>query len=63
MGTLSRWVFFNIFVLVAVALDLGVFHRRPHKIGLRESAIWKRLEVTPTLSEGPSIKKALGLSA
>lgn len=40
MGTLSRWVFFNIFVLAAIALDLGVFHRRPHKIGLRESAIW-----------------------
>ena len=40
MGTLSRWIFFNIFVLVAVALDLGAFHRRPHKIGLREAAIW-----------------------
>jgi len=40
MGTLSRWIFFNIFVLVAVALDLGVFHRRPHKIRLREAAIW-----------------------
>jgi tellurite resistance protein TerC len=40
MGTLSRWIFFNIFVLIAVALDLGLFHRRPHKIGLREAAIW-----------------------
>jgi tellurite resistance protein TerC len=40
MGSLSRWIFFNIFVVVAVALDLGVFHRRPHKIRLREAAIW-----------------------
>jgi tellurite resistance protein TerC len=40
MGTLSRWIFFNIFVLVAVALDLGVFHRKPHRIRLREAAIW-----------------------
>src|SRR3979490_379583 len=40
MGTLSRWILFNIFVLIAVALDLGAFHRRPHKIGLREAAIW-----------------------
>jgi tellurite resistance protein TerC len=40
MGILSRWIFFNIFVLVAVALDLGVFHRRPHRIRLREAAIW-----------------------
>src|SRR3984893_10066083 len=39
MGTLSRWILFNIFVLIAVALDLGAFHRRPHKIGLREAAI------------------------
>jgi tellurite resistance protein TerC len=40
MSALSRWIFFNIFVLVAVALDLGVFHNRPHKIRLREAAIW-----------------------
>src|SRR6202163_2988783 len=40
MGTLSRWIFFNIFVLIAVALDLGAFHRKPHKTGLREAALW-----------------------
>src|ERR1700675_1521461 len=40
MSAFSRWIFFNIFVVVAVALDLGVFHRRPHKIRLREAAIW-----------------------
>jgi tellurite resistance protein TerC len=37
---LSRWIIFNIFVLAAVALDLGVFNRRPHKIKMREAAIW-----------------------
>ncbi len=42
MGTLPRWILFNIFVLVAVALDLGVFHRRPHKIRLREAAAMER---------------------
>ena len=40
MGTLFRWVAFNIFVLVAVTLDLGVFHRRPHKISVREAGLW-----------------------
>src|SRR6202795_673003 len=40
MSAFSRWIFFNIFVVVAVALDLGVLHRRPHKIKLREAAIW-----------------------
>jgi tellurite resistance protein TerC len=40
MGTFPRWLLFNFFVLAAVALDLRVFHRRPHKIGLREAAFW-----------------------
>jgi tellurite resistance protein TerC len=40
MGTPLRWIEFNLFVLIAVALDLGVFHRRPRKIGLREAALW-----------------------
>jgi tellurite resistance protein TerC len=34
------WVLFNLFVLAMLALDLGVFHRRPHKINLREAAGW-----------------------
>jgi tellurite resistance protein TerC len=40
MGTPLRWIEFNLFVLIAVALDLGVFHRRPRKIGLREATLW-----------------------
>jgi tellurite resistance protein TerC len=60
MGTLSRWVFFNIFVLVAVALDLGVFHRRPHKIGLRESAIWSGVWIALSLLFGVGVFWFLG---
>jgi tellurite resistance protein TerC len=40
MGTPLLWFEFNLFVLVAIALDLYVFHRRPHKIGLREALAW-----------------------
>lgn len=40
MNSPFHWIEFNIFVLVAVALDLGVFHRRPHKIGMREALVW-----------------------
>lgn len=40
MNSPIHWVVFNIFVLIAVALDLGVFHRRPHKIGVREALLW-----------------------
>jgi tellurite resistance protein TerC len=60
MGTLSRWVFFNIFVLVAVALDLGVFHRRSHKIGLREAALWSALWVGLSVLFGVGVYWFLG---
>jgi len=39
MGTPLLWVAFNLFVLAAVALDLGVFNRRLHKVELKEAAI------------------------
>jgi tellurite resistance protein TerC len=37
MGTPLLWIAFNGFVLIAVALDLGVFNRRLHKVELREA--------------------------
>ena len=40
MGTLGLWIGFNIFVVLMLALDLGVFHRRAHAISLREAAVW-----------------------
>jgi len=43
MNSPIHWIVFNIFVLVAVALDLGVFHRRPHKITVREGLIWSAI--------------------
>jgi tellurite resistance protein TerC len=42
MGTPLLWIGFNVFVLGAVALDLGVFSRRLHKVGLSE-AFWSSL--------------------
>jgi tellurite resistance protein TerC len=49
MGTPLLWLAFNLFVLAAVVLDLGIFSRRLHKIGLREAAIssvtWVALSV------------------
>jgi tellurite resistance protein TerC len=60
MGTLSRWIFFNIFVLVAIALDLGVFHRRPHKINIREAALWSGLWVALSVVFGVGVYWYLG---
>ena len=34
------WVAFNLFVLVMLAVDLGVFHRRSHEVKLTEALVW-----------------------
>jgi tellurite resistance protein TerC len=34
------WVLFNLFVLVMLALDLGVFHRRAHTVRFKEALAW-----------------------
>jgi len=39
MGTPLTWIAFNVFIAIAIALDLRVFHRRPHKIEFREAAL------------------------
>ncbi len=39
-SVLSLWILFNLFVLAMLALDLGVFNRRSHAMGLREALGW-----------------------
>ena len=34
------WVGFSLFVLAMLALDLGVFHRKSHTVGMKEALIW-----------------------
>ena len=34
------WILFGFVVVVLMALDLGVFHRRAHAVGFRESLLW-----------------------
>lgn len=43
------WVGFNAFVLVMLALDLGVFHRKCHTVTLRESLTWTAVWVALAL--------------
>src|SRR5512134_1625214 len=38
--TIWLWVGFNVFILVMLALDLGVFHRKSHVVSLKESLTW-----------------------
>ncbi len=39
------WILFNIFVLVMLALDLGVFNRRAHSVTFREALGWSGMWV------------------
>lgn len=52
MGTPLLWVGFNLFVILALALDLGVFHRKAHKIGIREAAFWSAIWIALAVAFG-----------
>lgn len=39
-GNLYLWIGFGVVVLILLALDLGVFHRKAHAVGTKEAAIW-----------------------
>jgi tellurite resistance protein TerC len=60
MGTPLRWIEFNLFVLIAVALDLGVFHRRPRKLGLREATLWSLAWISLAVLFGVGILRYSG---
>lgn len=38
--TPTWWILFNGFVLLMLALDLGVFHRKAHEVRVREAVLW-----------------------
>ncbi len=52
MSTPLLWLVFNLFVLAVMALDLGVFHRRPHKMMMRESLIWTAVWIGLSIAFG-----------
>ena len=43
---LSFWIYFNVFVLMMLALDLGVFNRKAHEITIKEAMIWTGVWIT-----------------
>jgi len=44
--TALLWIFFNVFVLAMLALDLGVFHRKSHEVSVREALTWTAIWIT-----------------
>lgn len=43
------WIGFNVFILLMLALDLGVFHRHAHEVSFREAAAWSAVWITLAL--------------
>ncbi len=43
------WVIFNVFILLMLALDLGVFHRRAHEVKIKEAVIWSAVWISLAL--------------
>ena len=43
------WVAFNVFVLLMLALDLGVFHRTSHAVSLKEALGWSAVWIALAL--------------
>ena len=39
-GMIWLWIGFNVFVLLMLAVDLGVFHRKAHAVSIKEAVIW-----------------------
>ncbi len=48
-NNLWLWIGFNVFVLLMLALDLGVFHRKAHVVTFKESMAWTVVWVTLAL--------------
>ncbi|HNF86136.1 MAG TPA: hypothetical protein PLC94_05925, partial [bacterium] len=40
------WIGFNVFVLLMLALDLGIFHKKSHSVGMKEALIWSGVWIT-----------------
>src|ERR671931_226054 len=43
------WVAFNVFVLMMLAVDLGVVHRRAHEVTRREALVWSAIWIALAL--------------
>jgi len=52
MDTPLHWIAFNVFVLIAIALDLGVFHRKAQKVSTREALTWSLVWIGFAISFG-----------
>jgi tellurite resistance protein TerC len=57
------WFGFNALVLALLALDLSVFNRRAHAVGMREALSWSAVWVTLALAFGAWVGASMGKQA
>jgi tellurite resistance protein TerC len=48
-NTVLLWLGFTLFIVAMLALDIGLFHRKAHVIGMREALIWTAVWITLAL--------------
>lgn len=63
MGTPWLWIGFNAVVLLALALDLGVFRRRSRVVSLGEAAVWGGIWIAVSLAFGFAVFRFYSPSA
>lgn len=49
MNNILSWSIFSVLVLIMLALDLGVFHRREHEVKMKEALIWSGIWIVVAL--------------
>lgn len=54
------WIAFGVILVVMLAIDLGVVHRRAHAVSLREAAVWSGIWVALSLVFGLGVWVFLG---
>jgi tellurite resistance protein TerC len=60
VGTPALWLGFSGLVLGLLAIDLGVFHRRAHAVGVREAALWSAVWIGLALGFNAWVWSAFG---
>jgi tellurite resistance protein TerC len=48
--SLTIWISFVVFILIVLLLDLGIFHKKSHTVGFKESIIWSGIWIAMAMA-------------
>ena len=63
MDQLWLWIGFNAFVIVMLAIDLGVIHREAHEVSMKEAGAWSAIWVALALAFNYGVYHFMGPQA